>query len=187
MGLFSSRHNVGPAYSPHKPWALAGYRAGGGRPKWIKFYESQGAAAAHLRAFIAAEDVDDRYVAVIHHLGGPRDLQKLSDRSMSRIEYERVAGAQQYVAQRRGYQANYSRGHRSRRHGNAELQTGKFYAYKGHRVWLDAVPGGYFAMVEGTAVQARATTQGEVMKKLRDKLDAGAANFARKGRRKARR
>jgi hypothetical protein len=71
---------------------------------------------------------------------------------------------------------------RESRHGSAELQTGKFYAYKGHRVWLDAVPGGYFAMVEGTALQARGTTQGEALKRLRAKLDAGAANY-RRGRR----
>jgi len=71
---------------------------------------------------------------------------------------------------------------RGSRHGNAELQTGKFYSYKGHRVWLDAVPGGYFAMVEGTALQARGTTQGEALKRLREKLDKGAANY-RRGRR----
>jgi hypothetical protein len=76
---------------------------------------------------------------------------------------------------------------RRARHGNAELQTGKFYAYKGHRVWLDVVPGGYFALVEGTAIQARATTQAEAFKKLREKLDTGAANYRRKGRRKERR
>ena len=54
-------------------------------------------------------------------------------------------------------------------------------------MWLDVVPGGYFALVEGTAIQARATTQAEAFKKLREKLDTGAANYRRKGRRKARR
>jgi hypothetical protein len=96
---------------------------------------------------------------------------------MSRSEYERLAGIQQHVAQRRGYRADTRRS----RYGSAELQTGKFYAYKGRRVWLDAVPGGYFAMVEGTAIQARAATQGEALKKLREKLDKGDFERRRHG------
>ena len=69
------------------------------------------------------------------------------------------------------------------RHGNAELQPGRFYGYKGHQVWLDTVPGGYFAMVQGTAIEARGKTAGEALKRLREKLDAGAANYARRHRR----
>ena len=189
----------------------------------MKPYATQAEAAAQLREFIANEDEPPphRYVAIIHHVTSPRDVQKLSDRSMSRSEYELLAGQQRWVAARRGYQANYSRGRRSARathgnktrkkrisemsldeacraqrqlednfratfsgnkgHGNSDLQTGKFYAYRGHRVWLDAVPGGYFAMVEGTAIQARAATQGEALKKLREKLDKGDFERRRHG------
>lgn len=63
---------------------------------------------------------------------------------------------------------------RRTRHGNTELQPGRFYGYKGHQVWLDRAPGGgYFAMIQGTALEARGATQGEALKKLRAKLDAG--------------
>ncbi len=74
-----------------------------------------------------------------------------------------------------------------RDHGNADLQPGRFYAYKGQKVWLDTVPGCYFAMVQGTALEARGKTAGEALKKLRDKLDSGAANYKRVAQRKARR
>lgn len=85
----------------------------------------------------------------------------------------------------RKYEARIQALRGSRRYGNNELQPGKFYAYKGHRVWLDAVPGGYFVMVEGTAIQARGATQGEAFKRLREKIDKGAANYKRRGRRRS--
>jgi hypothetical protein len=72
------------------------------------------------------------------------------------------------------------RQHVEGRYGNAELQPGRFYGYKGKQVWLDTVPGGFFAMVQGTAIQARGKTAGEALKNLRSKLDAGAANYRRR-------
>jgi hypothetical protein len=95
----------GPQYNPSKPWALAQYRSGGGRPKAIDFFATQEQAAAALRGFIADVEVDDRQVAIVEHLPSARDLQKLSDRSMDRSEYRRLADAQQFVAQKRGYSA----------------------------------------------------------------------------------
>ena len=67
-------------------------------------------------------------------------------------------------------------------HGNAEISTGKFYAYKGHKVWVDQVPGGFFAMINGTAIQARGKTPGEALKRLRDRLDAGGPASANRKR-----
>ncbi len=73
---------------------------------------------------------------------------------------------------------------RARRHGDADLQAGRFYGYKGHRVWLDQSPGGgWFAMIQGTAIEARASTQGEAMQRIRAKLESGAANYTRRGHR----
>ena len=69
-----------------------------------------------------------------------------------------------------------------RRHGNAEIAPGKFYAYRGHKVWVDAVPGGFFAMINGTAIQARGKTPGEALKRLRERLDAGGPASANRKR-----
>jgi hypothetical protein len=55
----------------------------------------------------------------------------------------------------------------------ADLAPGKFYGYKGHQVWLDKTPGGgWFAMVEGTSIEARGPSQGEVLSKIRTKLSS---------------
>jgi hypothetical protein len=127
---------------------------------------------------------------VIERLGSgffvhPDDVRAQGARAGTREEAWRLArqmsGGRHQIIERYVVPRHADSRRGARRHGNAELQAGRFYGYKGHRVWLDQSPGGgWFAMIQGTAIEARASTQGEAMQKIRAKLESGAANYTRR-------